>query len=137
MKRNQNNCAIFEIEWRRFKYATYAVISVVYDAFGYRVLLALFDPQRLHEQESLQVIQMIEKNMGSLERDLLLTQIGNELLVNQEQEVEFLSRTIFLGQCGRFTQWIDIDLAGSFGSNTKRRAQGSSRSRTRNLSSLS
>ena len=56
---------------------------------AYRVLLALFDPQRLHEQESLQVIQMIEKNMGSLERDPLLTQIGNELLVNQEQEAEF------------------------------------------------
>ena len=55
----------------------------------YRVLLALFDPQRLHEQESLQVIQMIEKNMGSLKRDPLLTQIGNELLVNQEQEAEF------------------------------------------------
>jgi predicted Zn-dependent protease len=55
----------------------------------YRVLLALFDPQRLHEQESAQVIHMIEQNMGPLLHDPLLSQIGGELAKEQNITAEF------------------------------------------------
>ena len=65
-------------------------ILLIGSPLAYRVLLALFDPKRLHEQESVQVLHMIETKMGVPTHDPILDEIGHELMKIQGIEATFL-----------------------------------------------